>query len=103
MAESEASLSQVYDLMDKALKAKKGIKIELESPGMAWKLRHRCYAARLADRKGAAATLPLTDSSYGKSVYDVLKFDINESNNTLSILNKGTEIAAMGIEGIKEI
>ncbi len=103
MAESAESLSQVYELMDKALEAKKGIKIQLETPGDVWKLRHRCYAARLAERKAAKTVNKPEDPLYGKSVYDVLRFDIDETNNTLIILNKGTELKAMGIEGVEEI
>lgn len=103
MPESNESLSQVYELMDKALAAEKGIKIQLDTPGMATKLRHRCYQARVAERRASKVINKPEDKLYGKSVYDVLKFDIDESKSSLIILNKGTEMAAMGIEGVEEI
>lgn len=79
------SMSDAYDLMDKAIQSKNGIRISVNDHAAAVTIRHRCYTARVKDRQANAKIYPAGEPMHNASVYDPITITIKEVDDGYAI------------------
>ena len=93
------SFKDVFDILEKALGARKGVRIVFENRKQATTYTHRIYRARMADRDQSKKTSDPSDIKYGASPYDVLSVK-RIDDTTIQVMNAGL---ASGIVTMEEI
>lgn len=76
---SRLAYSDCYDILDQAVAAPKGIRIKMLNEGALKKLRARLFYARTIDRADNRENFPLDHFMHGKSTYDTLTTETEQT------------------------
>ena len=94
------SFKDVFDVLDKSLEAKNGVRIVFENKKQATTYTHRIYRARMADRDQSKKITDPSDVKYGASPYDVLSVK-RIDDKTIQIANAAAVSGIVSMEEIK--
>lgn len=102
LSDAKWAYKDCYDLMDKALKAERGIRVHLADYNSANYFRMRVHKARAVDRMEMRKAYLPEDPKYGCSEYDTLVclLRVEDGEHYAYIQKGGIEI--LGIEEITE-
>lgn len=78
---SRAAYEPYYEVLDRALDSKAGIRIECETQGDAFQFRIRCHAARQIDRELNRESREPGDPNYSASDYDKLVVRVRQDRD----------------------
>lgn len=102
---SRLSYTDCFELLDKALEEEEGIRIRVKDFGDARNLQMRIHKARVIERGENAATYPEGAPLHGRSVYDELKVQIRNINNTIFLYIRSVNCIAKDykIESLSQV
>lgn len=103
ISNSHLSYSDCYEVMEKAIADRTGIRIHLDSEASATFFRMRCHQARKIDRERNMRLFAKDHPMHAVSIYDPLVLRIKTINDACYMYLERTDITVSNIESLSEI
>lgn len=97
---SKLSYSDCFEVMDKALEADRGVRIQFNDEGNAKHFLVRCHKARVLDRHENRLTYNEGDPLYARSIYDPLMGQIKRMDGKIWLFLRKLSAEHLVIEEI---